>query len=277
MYNNLFKGYIATKLPQEIDFDGTLSEIFNDMLKTEATILPEKVQQKKKPNNLEIVNSVVSKYDTARISDKAFDFEAIKLNLEGIRGHSITTVAYTSDDKVHVPILNVSKASTFELSFLLDLFTADIPDSATKIADQLLQFIPVIEVQAPPKKKNGGHKCEICFYARSCSWCSQEFCQHHPLKTCHFPRTGLASSDFCSQCIEDLSYEDANNWAEASLTSPNLESIVASLGCAFIAIALGYDSQRLLWKIAKKLQSFGKHAAAYSVLDMRAVGMASKR
>jgi len=225
------------------------------------------------------VNTASESYDT--VDDEICEFEAIQAIMRRCQKHSYAIAAGVEGDIV--PILNITKSSTSDLRALLSLFVSDIPESATRneIVTQLSDFIPKATVQDPPTKCAGDGKiCAGCLgkfhwyqkYSKkisACSWCARQFCKNCPLLVCHFPRIGLASCQLCTECIDSIKREDANDWQEASvsfLTKSDEQSIMAALGCAFVAMALGVDSQELLRKMAKELHHQQMHTLAYSLL-----------
>ena len=238
-------------------------------------------------SRLTMVNNASDSYDT--VDDDFCEFETIQSTLRRIQEHDFTAVSDSAGDLV--PILNITKAATSDLRSLLSLFMPDPPKSATRneIAEKLLGFIPKATIQVPHSKQtNGANLCAGCsskhhwygwyaifdWYANkfsACSWCSRQFCKMCPLEVRHYPRTGLASCTLCAECIKDITREDTNDWAEASikfLANPNEESIMASLGCAFVAMAMGADSQELLRMTAKELHNRGVHAVAYNLVSL---------
>ena len=238
-------------------------------------------------SKLTMVNNASDSYDT--VDYDLCEFETIQSTLRRIQEHDFTAVSGSAGDLV--PILNITKAATSDLRSLLSLFMPDPPKSETRneIAEKLLGFIPKATIQVPHSKQtNGANLCAGCsskhhwygwyaifdWYANkfsACSWCSRQFCKMCPLEVRHYPRTGLASCTLCTECIKDITREDTNDWAEASikfLANPNEESIMASLGCAFVAMAMGADSQELLKKTAKELHNRGVHAVAYNLVSL---------
>lgn len=259
-------------------------------------IIKEKLpKQDLKQNNLMLVNNTASKYGK-ELDSCAFDFEAIQLTLEQIHNRGSSTTTNIKDDMVH--ILDVSKASVSELHFLLDIFKADYLEEGIeqklfklgtsditkaspadikfvlslsignqpqdRMAQELLKFIPIAPVRVLPKLSDASANSST---ANLCSWCNKE-CSN--LKVCCYPRTGFVSAKLCIECINYNIHEDAKDWAKASLSflekTPNEEAIIASLGCALIAMALGYNSMKILKEIAEKLENHCIYTLAYSIL-----------
>ena len=254
-----------------------MNELSNNLVQVAA---PKNQQatsaQHSQPSKLAMVNNAADSYDT--VDADVCEFETLRSLLKRIQQQSVATGVQGDV----VPILNITKASTSDLRALLGLFLSDTSDSASRkeIADLLSSFIPVTTIQAPPTKAISGKLCVGCskkpyWYRKklsACSWCSRQFCSDCPLLACQCPRIGnIAPCQLCSECVKDITHQDASDWEEASirfLAKCDERSIMASLGCAFVAIALGIDSQELLRKIAKKLHLTGQHTLAYSVLSL---------
>lgn len=275
MFNLLFEDSVGKfySLPPE-HFKDTLCNILKSITfkPVEAAMAPETseqtTQKKKRCVNLTLVNNAASRYDT--VDDKLFQLETIQSTLERIHNQSSSTTEYTNCSDA--PILEITQASASELRTLLKLFKADVLDIATEkeMSIELLKFIPIAPIQNQPPREGSASVCMDCSFVNFCSWCKRECCEHHPLQSCSYPRTGLGSSTLCSECISYNKHEDANEWAQASLNflaQPNDESIIASLGCALMAIALGFDSQKMLKSIAKILHRQGLNTVAYSILQ----------
>ena len=222
--------------------------------------------------NLTLVNKSAGKYGS--VQDKLYELESIRSTLERIHHRdSSSTVCITHDDAL-VPSLDITRASSSDLCPFLKLFKADVSDTVTEkeMSDELLKFIPTAAVnkQGPPSRASASI-CTGCSSVTHCSWCKQECCEHYPLKICSYPRTGFVSCVLCPECISYNQHEDAKEWAQASLnflTQPNDETIIASLGCALVAIALGYDPRKLLKDIANKLHKQGFNSVACSILNL---------
>ena len=223
--------------------------------------------------NLTLVNKSAATYDS--VQDKSYELESIRSTFERIHHRdSSATICISYDDNALVPSLDITQASTSDLCAFLKLFKADVSDTVTEkeASDELLKFIPTAAVnkQRPPSKASTSI-CKGCSFVTHCSWCRQECCEHYPLKTCSYPRTGFVSCALCSECISYNRHEDAKEWAQASLnflTQPNDETIIASLGCALVAIALGFDPRKLLEDIAKQLHTQGINSVSYSILNL---------
>lgn len=188
--------------------------------------------------------------------------------MERIHNQISLTTCNTNYSKA--PILDITQASTPDLRTLLKLFKANISGTATEkdMLDELLKFIPIAHVQSPLARKGSANICTNCSCIGCCSWCQRECCEHHPLRSCSYPRTGSVSSKLC---IAHNQHEDAKDWAQASinfLAQTNDESIIASLGCLLVAIALGFDSQKLLKSIARILHSHGLNSVAYRIIHL---------
>lgn len=236
-----------------------------------------KLSFQKPKSKLAMINNASGRYDT--VDDEFSEFETIRSTLKRIQDSNSTIATGTKGDTI--PILHISKASASDLCKVLSLFVSEVPKSATRkeMTEKLSRFIPTVMIQAPPTKPVDGKLCAGCsskphwFSKKSgaCSWCNRQFCKKCPLEVHHYPRIGLASCALCTDCVENFTREDANDWADASikfLARPNDELIVASLGCAFIAMALGANSQDLLRKIAKELHVNGIHTLAYNILSL---------
>ena len=222
--------------------------------------------------NLTLVNKSAGKYDS--VQDKLYELESIRSTLERVHNRDSSAAVCISYDDAFVPSLDITQASSSDLCAFLKLFKTDASGTVTEkeVYDELLKFIPTAAVnkQGPPSKASTS-TCTGCSIVTHCSWCKQDCCEHYPLKICSYPRTGFVSSAFCSECISYNQHEDAKEWAQASLnfiTQPNDETIIASLGCALVAIALGADPRKLLKDIAKQLHKHGMHSVAYSILNL---------
>ena len=180
-----------------------------------------------------------------------------------------------------VPILDTSSASVSDLCTLLSLFVPDTPRSASKeeMARQLSQFIPTTAIQAPPAQKFSSNFCASCsrkhrWYSKkfsACYWCSRSFCNDCPLEYQQHSRIGPSPQKLCSQCIEDFTRADAQDWAEASMkfiAKNDDESVIAAMGCASLAIKLGFKSHDLLKNMARELHQLGQHDYAFSVISL---------
>ena len=184
-------------------------------------------------------------------------------------------------------ILDIAACSTSELYSLLTLFVSDIPQSATRpdMERQLRKFIPITTVQAPPTPKCKLYECTSCaakpkFYQtfNKCYWCSKPFCRNCPLKQYRYPRIG-SIQELCSNCVNDLARADTEEWEEFSikfLAKTDDSSIMASLGCTSVAIALGSNPLELLKKLARELHNKNQHDIAYSIISL-AISMIDDR
>lgn len=266
----------------------TIAKMLNKVMKTEESVMVKTPKKEQKYHNMKLVNSAASEY--GKVADKScsFDFNAIRLTLERIHDCDSSTITSAKNDEA--PILDVSKASISELHFLLNLFNGNILQqgleeklstlgksdiskaptfevSEEKIAQELFKFIPITAVRVSPKREPNTSFITSSSIANMCAWCNRKSCN---LKICCYPRTGLVSAALCTECISYNIQEDAKDWAKASLELldkvPNEEEIIASLGCALIAMALGYKSQDILKKIVEKLESHCKYTVAYSIL-----------
>ena len=222
--------------------------------------------------NLTLVNKSAATYDS--VQDKSYELESIRSTLERIHHRNSSSTVCISYDDAPVPSLDITQASTSDLCALLKLFNADVSDTVTEkeVYDELLKFIPTTAVikQRPPSKASSS-SCTGCSFVTHCSWCKQECCEHYSLRIGSYPRTGFVSCALCPECISYNQHEDANEWAQASLdflTQPNDETIIASLGCALVAIALGSDPRKLLKDITNKLRKRGFNSMAYSILNL---------
>ena len=202
------------------------------------------------------------------------EFAKIKDAIE--RTHKISSIPDDYSIGDIAPILNLVTSSGEDLRMLSNLFTTELSESATnnKVIQNLSKFIPTTTVQAPPTQKLAKEACVSCSYMHSqnfmvCYWCSRHFCKSCPIDYHLFPRIGSTSHLLCSQCIEDLTRADAEDWAEASLKHLEIvddSSVIASLGSAFVAIALGKNSHDLFRSIARKLHHQKEHDIAYAVI-----------
>ena len=232
---------------------------------------PQSTQQKLSSYvNLNLVNKSAGNYDS--IQDKSYELESIRSTLERIKHRNSSSKICFSYDARLVPSLDITQASTSDLCAFLKLFKTDFSDTFSEVSGELLKLIPTAAVskQGPPSKASTSI-CTGCSIVTHCSWCKQECCEHYPLKICSYPRTGFVSCALCSECISYNQHEDAKEWAQASLnflTQPNDETIIASLGCALVAIALGFDPRKLLKEIAKQLHMQGINSVAYSILNL---------
>ena len=230
---------------------------------------------------------IQSKYEEAKQATNRFstvdfdynDFDTIQLIIQ--RMHKGTFTASTQPENSIVAILNTSSASESDLRSLLGQFVPSISESATidEIMQRLSQFIPMATVQSPAEPKFSNKCCASCsrkphwFTGKfsTCYWCNRQFCKQCPLGFYQFPRIGTESRSLCNQCVQDLSMADANDWAEASirfLSKTDDKSIIASLGCASVAMALGADSLDLLKNMAKVLHGKGLHGLAMNILSL---------
>ena len=244
-------------------------------LSTSASSFPDVTLRKKQiKSTYAMVNNVARRYST--VDDELFDLETIRVLLRRIC--SCPPPASTGDV---VPIMNITGASTSDLYAFLSLFVSEIPESATRgdMKDRLSKIIPMVTVQAPPTQRFDEKLCSGCsskphLFSRklsTCSWCSRKFCRKCPLESHQFPRIGLGSCQLCTDCVKDITLADAEDWAETStksLADKTETSILVSLGCASVAIALGTDSKELLKKIARELHSHSQHELAYNIISL---------
>ena len=280
VYNQVFQDSIVkfSSLPPE-HFTDTLCNILSGIsFTTEVGAFfvkptPQNTQEQLSSYvNLTLVNKSAGKYDS--VQDKSYELESIQLTLGRIHHRDSSAAVGISYDNALVPSLDFTQASTSDLCDFLKLFKADVSDTVTEeeASDELLKFIPTAAVnkQRPPSKASTS-TCKGCSFVTHCSWCRQECCEHYPLKICSYPRTGFVSCALCSECISYNKHQDAKEWVQASLnflTQPNDETIIASLGCALVAIALGFDPRKLLKEIAKQLHMQGINSVAYSILNL---------
>lgn len=262
------------------NFDQELYTVSNSITKVNGGSTPEKVNISfpLKKSKLEVVNDAAESYDT--VDDEICEFDNVQSILRRIQRQHFSVAEGAQGDVV--PILNITKASTSDLHALLTVFVPEVSKSATRngLTEQLLKFIPVASIQAPPTKASSENLCAGCSgkprwphkkFSTSCSWCSRLFCKKCSPSVHHYPRTGLPSCKLCTECVQDITQEDTNDWAETSirlLTRPDDESVTASLGCAFVAMALGADQQELLRRIAKELHHHGMHTIAYNLISL---------
>ena len=258
-------------------FDQELLALSSELTTPHSRDSKVKYREKNANSYYDKVNNAASRYSTVDVD--FCDFQTIRSLVTRMHKSSHRTAAYSEGDIV--PILNPASASTSDLRTLLSLFMPDVPESDTK--EQLVQkvsdFIPVTAIQAPSAPKYTSKKCAGCtqklpWYKKkfnACDWCSQGFCAHCPLEDYQFSRIGLNLRQLCNQCIRDLTRADADDWATASmkfLMKTDDESILASLGCASIAVALGAGSIDVLKNMAKELHRQGLHELAYNIISL---------
>ena len=207
------------------------------------------------------------------------DYETIQVILKRIQKTSSSIMTSTAGDCVG--ILNTEGVSISDLRRLLYLFLPELLELTSKVdlQRQLVKFIPIVTIQSPPISKCTSNECASCgskpkwFKKKfgTCYWCSRSFCGDCPLKQGNYPRIGSGLHSLCSGCIVDLTRADAEDWAESSikfLAKADDESIMASLGCASIAMALGSNSHDLLRKMARELHNRNNHEVAYNIISL---------
>ena len=87
----------------------------------------------------------------------------------------------------------------------------------------------------------------------------------------NFSRIGGKFHSLCGECSENLTKEDASDWAEFStklLAKMDDKFVMGALGCASIAMALGANAHDLLRSMAKELHARKKHELAYSIISL---------
>lgn len=258
------------------NLDRELSTVSNEI--SISTASASKVTLRKKPlrSAYERVEIAASRYST--IDSDGCDFGELLSILKRIGG-SATATSYSEGDVV--PILDTTTSSKADLRTFLGLFTADVPESATtdELVRQLSKFIPVTVIQEPAGPKFDKKTCAGCgskhrWYSKNfstCYWCSGQFCKQCPIKQYQYPRIGMKSHSLCNRCTKELAQADADDWAEASLkflTKTDDESIMASLGCASVAMALGANSCNLLKGMARDLHGKGLHELAFQLITL---------
>lgn len=262
-------------LPSE-HFKNTLLNILsgisftNEMATPPPEQIPPSSPQQNSCVNLTLVTKSANYCDPVEDTN-TFELESIRSTLERIHHRNSSSTAPVGCDGVPIPIMDITQVSASDLRSFLKLFKADVSEMTEKeVSDELLEFIPTATVKQHPQSE-AASVCMDCSFVSHCSWCNQECCEHYPLIYCSFPRTGFLSSALCSECIKYNQCEDAKEWVKASLNllaQVNDEAIIASIGCALVAIALGFDSKKLLKDIAKQLHSKGINAVAFRVLNL---------
>lgn len=243
--------------------DQTLLTISSKIPTIRDSVMPCKKPER---STYESVITASNRYST--VDSDYCDYETIRSITQRIHkgSHDITA---NSEDGV-VPILNTAVASFSDVHTLLSLFMSDISESVTKeeLVIKLSKFIPTTTVQLPHTKVQiDDESCSSCTRRpdQKLSACYQ--CSNHcPLEVYRHPRIG--SHQLCAQCVADITKEDANDWGKASirfLANSDTDSIVASLGCASVAMALGANSYDLLQNMAKELHNHGHHELAFNV------------
>ena len=208
----------------------------------------------------------------------SFDIKTIHSILETLHTKSSGKENEFVGEKI--PILNIEIASTSDLKVLLHLFTPEILEDATiaNLKELLTIFIPLTTLQNPPSSKYKGTSCATCalkpkWFQKKfdvCYWCSRPFCINCSLRKCCYLRIGSDLHNLCNECIADLTREDAADWAKSSITflaKTEKYSVMASIGCAFMALSLGADPHVLFLNIAKELHAQNKHDLAYCILS----------
>ena len=240
--------------------------------KTEVTL-------RKKPlrSMYKEVNIAANRYST--VDSDFIDYECTKAILKRMKSISPSASAGSPGDQA--AILNTDCASISDLRKLLCLFVDEVPELASKTAlhEQIKHFIPSTIIQSPTESKPTRNNCASCGSKpkwikkkfSDCYWCKRQFCSSCPLESCHFPRIGGTFHSLCGECSENLTREDASDWAESStklLARMDDKFVMGAFGCASIAMALGANAHDLLRSMAKELHARKKHELAYSIISL---------
>ena len=237
-----------------------------------------KVTLRKKPlrSMYKEINIAANRYST--VDSDFIDYDCTKAILKRMKNTSPSASAGSPGDRA--AILNTDTASISDLKKLLCLFVDEVPELASKTAlyEQIKHFIPLTIIQSPKKLKHQRNICASCGSKpkwlqefTNCYWCTRCFCCLCPLKSCHFPRIGGTLHSLCGECLENLTREDASDWAEFStklLAKMDDKFVMGALGCASIAMALGANAHDLLRSMAKELHAKKKHELAYSIISL---------
>lgn len=231
---------------------------------------------KKPKTTYEKVINAATRYST--VDSDYCDYETIRCLIQKI--HKSCHRAIVSKDGT-VPIINPNTSLTNnELCTLLGLFTDDTPEHSESVSKEellkkLFRYIPK-SAFAPATTKEKSGKCSSCSQVSkpelsACYWCSNWHCSACPLEDYQHSRiSSPVQVKLCFQCIAAIEIKDADDWGSAAvkhLAKGKPKAIVASFGCAAIAMALGFNPQELLYRMAKALHNCEQYELAFNLLS----------